>query len=105
MMTHLRGCLFLRSGPHREGLWRVVSRRLARKRPIDPRSLGFAHVQVHEAAIRVIAATGVSERSAKRPDVIVFDPLDLEVERAAKIVIRVRRKLRWRVGSVTADDI
>ena len=72
---------------------------------VDPEGLGLAHVEVHEGAVRVVAAAGVAQRAAVVPERLVGDAADAEIERATEVVVRVRRVLRGRVGAVAADDL
>ena len=84
---------------------RIVARRLARSRVVDPEGRRVAHVDVHEGAVRVVPAPDVPQAPAEVPDDLVRDPEHAEIDRLADVVVRVRRVLQRREGAEAADDL
>ena len=67
--------------------------------------VGRPHVEVNERRVRVVAHPDIAERSTEIAQGFVRDPTNGEVERAADVVIGVRRELSRRVGSKSTDHL
>ncbi len=74
-------------------------------RVVDPERRLLAHVQVHERAVRVVAAADVAERPAVVADDLVRHPQHAKVDRLADVVVRVGRVLKLRIRAEAADDL